>query len=39
MKLDKDPFPVNMYIVELDAKRVLVWPSQVGLTNDKEVVI
>jgi hypothetical protein len=24
MKLDKDPFPVNMNMVELDGKKVLV---------------
>jgi hypothetical protein len=27
MKLDKDPFPVNMNIVELNGKKVLVRPS------------
>jgi hypothetical protein len=39
MKLDKDSFPVNMNIVELDGKKVLVWPSQAKSTKDKEVVI
>jgi hypothetical protein len=28
IKLDKDPFPVNMNMVELEGKKVLVWPSQ-----------
>jgi hypothetical protein len=28
MKLDKDPFPTNMNMVELNGKKVLVWPSQ-----------
>jgi hypothetical protein len=28
MKLDKDPFPVNMNMVELKGNKVLVWPSQ-----------
>jgi hypothetical protein len=27
MKLDKDPFPTNMNIVELDGKKVLIQPS------------
>jgi hypothetical protein len=27
MKLDKDPFPMNMNMVELDEKKVLVHPS------------
>jgi hypothetical protein len=27
MKLDKDPFPANMNMVELDRKKVLVRPS------------
>jgi hypothetical protein len=39
MKLDKDPFPANMNMVELDGKKVLVWPSQAELTKGKEVVI
>jgi hypothetical protein len=28
MMLDKDPFPVNMNMVELNGKKVIVWPSQ-----------
>jgi hypothetical protein len=39
MKLDKDPFLVNMNMVELDGKKVLVQPSQVELIKGKEVVI
>jgi hypothetical protein len=39
MKLDKDPFMVNMNMVELDGKRVLVQPSQAKLTKGKEVII
>jgi hypothetical protein len=39
MKPDKDLFSVNMNMVELDGKKVLVWPSQVMLTKGKEVVI
>jgi hypothetical protein len=27
MKLDKDPFPTNMNMVELNGKKVLVWTS------------
>jgi hypothetical protein len=38
MKLDKDSFPVNMNVVELDRKKVLIWPSQAESTKDKEVV-
>jgi hypothetical protein len=39
MKVDKDPFPVNMNIVKLDGKKVLVWLSQAELTKGKDVVI
>jgi hypothetical protein len=39
MKLDKDPFPANMHMVELDGKKVLVRPSQAESTKVKEVVI
>jgi hypothetical protein len=39
MKLDKDPFLMNMNMVKLDAKKVMVWPSQAESTKDKEVVI
>jgi hypothetical protein len=38
MKLDKDTFPTNMHMVELDGK-VLVQPSQAKSTKGKEVVI
>jgi hypothetical protein len=39
MKLDKDPFPSNMNLVELEGKRVMVCPSQAKLTKGKDVVI
>jgi hypothetical protein len=39
MKLDKDTFPANMNIVELDGKKVLVQSSQAESTKGKEVVI
>jgi hypothetical protein len=39
MKLDKDPFPTNMNMVELDGKKVLVWPSQADSTKGKDVII
>jgi hypothetical protein len=39
MKLDKDPFPVNMNMVELDGKKVLIQPPQAESTKGKEVVI
>jgi hypothetical protein len=39
MKLHKDPFPVNMNMIELDGKKVLVRPSQTESTMGKEVVI
>jgi hypothetical protein len=39
MKLDKDPFSINMNMVELDGKKVLVRPSQAESTKGKEVVI
>jgi hypothetical protein len=39
MKLDKEPFPVNMNMVELDEKKVLVQPSQAESTKGKNVVI
>jgi hypothetical protein len=39
MKLDKDSFPVNMNMVELDGKKVLVWPSQAESTKDKDVIV
>jgi hypothetical protein len=39
MKLNKDPFSVNMNTIELDGKKVLIQPSQVELTKCEEVVI
>jgi hypothetical protein len=39
MKLNKDPFSVNMNMVELDRKKVLVQPSQVESTKGEEVII
>jgi hypothetical protein len=39
MKLDKDPFSVNMNMVELNGKKVLVWPPQAESTKVKEVII
>jgi hypothetical protein len=39
MKLNKDPFPANMNMVELKAKKVLIWPSQAKMTKGKEVII
>jgi hypothetical protein len=39
MKIDKDPFPANMNMVELKGKKVLVQPSQAKTTKGKEVII
>jgi hypothetical protein len=39
LKLDKDPFPVNMNMVNLDWKKVLLWPSQAKSTKGMEVII
>jgi hypothetical protein len=39
MKLDKDLFPMNMNMVELEGKKVLVRPSQDEMTKGKEVII
>jgi hypothetical protein len=39
MKLDRDPFLVNMIMVELDGKKVLVWPSQAESTKGKDAII
>jgi hypothetical protein len=39
IKLDKDSFPTNMNMVELEGKKVMVWSSQAKLTKGKEVVI
>jgi hypothetical protein len=39
MKFDKDPFSINMNMIELDGKKVLLQPSQVESTKGKEVII
>jgi GH43 family beta-xylosidase len=39
MKLDEDRLQVSMNTVELEGKKVLVWPSQAESTKGKEVVI
>jgi hypothetical protein len=39
MMLDRDPFPANMNMVELEGKKVLILPSQAETTKGKEVVI
>jgi hypothetical protein len=39
MKLDKDLFLTNMNTVELEGKKVMVWPSQAESTKAKDVVI
>jgi hypothetical protein len=39
MKLDKDPFPMNMNMVVFDGKKILVWQSQAESIKGKEVVI
>jgi hypothetical protein len=39
IKLDKDSFPTNMNMVEIEGKKVMVWSSQAKLTKGKEVVI
>jgi hypothetical protein len=39
MKLDKDSFPANMNMVEVDGKKVLVRSSQAESTKGKEVII
>jgi hypothetical protein len=39
MKLDNDPFPVNMNMVELEGKKVLIQPSQAETTKGNEVII
>jgi hypothetical protein len=35
MKLNKDLFPANVNMVELEGKKVLVQPSQAELTKGK----
>jgi hypothetical protein len=39
MKLDKDSFPLNMNMVDLDGKKALIQPSQAESTKGKEVII
>jgi hypothetical protein len=39
MKLDKEPFPVNLNMVELDRKKVLFQPSQTRSTKGTKVII
>jgi hypothetical protein len=39
MKLDKDTFPINMNMVELDRKKVQVRPSQAKSTKGKNVIV
>jgi hypothetical protein len=39
MMFDRDPFPANMNMVELERKKVLILPSQAETTKRKEVVI
>jgi hypothetical protein len=39
MKLDKDPFPMNMNMVVFDGKKILVWQSQAESIKGKEVII
>jgi hypothetical protein len=37
MKLDKDSFPMNMIMVELEGKKVMVRPSKAESTKGKEL--
>jgi hypothetical protein len=39
MKLNKNSFPTNMNMVEVNGKKVLVRPSHAESTKGKEVVI
>jgi hypothetical protein len=39
MKLDKDPFPTNLSMVELEGKKVMVRTSQAEPTKGKEIVM
>jgi hypothetical protein len=39
MKLDKDPFLMNMNMVELEGKKVPARPSQAEMTKRMEVII
>jgi hypothetical protein len=39
MKLNKDPFPANAYMVQLKRKKVMVWLYQAESTKGKDVII
>jgi hypothetical protein len=39
MKLDKDPFPVNMNMVELNGRKIFVQPSKAESTKGKDVFV
>jgi hypothetical protein len=39
MKLDKDPFLMNINMVELEGKKVLIWSSHAETIKRKEIVI
>jgi hypothetical protein len=39
MRLDADPFPVNMNMINLKEKQVLVWTSQANTTKGKRVIV
>jgi hypothetical protein len=39
MKLDKEPFPANKNMVDLEGKKVLVQPSQAKSTKGNNVII
>jgi hypothetical protein len=39
MNLDKDPFPANMNMAELNGKMVLVQPYQAESTKGKDIIV
>jgi hypothetical protein len=39
MKLDKDMFPANTNMAELEGKKVMVWPSEAESMKGKDVII
>jgi hypothetical protein len=39
MKLDTEPFPTNVNVINFEGKKVLVCPSQAETTYGKEVII
>jgi hypothetical protein len=39
MKLDTEPFPANVNVINFEGKKVLVCPSQAETTYGKEVII